>query len=224
MRNLLMILILSTILLGCRGKQVKRDSSLVVAETLVAEEKKECPKTETEKEPLIFIPHQDTAIETPIMEEIKTMRSDSISGNFNGRGKSQWVSCLNDVTVIHIGASPDITNYLKISGSDTPLLETMYYIGRLSNKGDLNNDGLDEIGFTLSAVSRHIHYYVYTFKGGKWRKLVEPIPVFDSWLDDENFEIISISPDKPGYVTIRASEWDEEIEWVKPVEKSVKIK
>lgn len=45
----------------------------------------------------------------------------------------------------------------------------------LVNEGDLNGDGLDELGVAQSPMNGCVfNYRVYTFKNGKWTPLIEP--------------------------------------------------
>lgn len=117
-------------------------------------------------------------------------------------------------------------NNITFSNPTIPAIETEFQIERLTNEGDLNGDGTDEIGFIERAVSRFVFYKVYSLRKGVWKEIVS-VYTHDAFFDPINGDapdLVRIAPNKTGYVIVQTIEWDDETEWHKGVEKSVKIK
>lgn len=113
--------------------------------------------------------------------------------------------------------------YIQFSDPAIPAIKLENCIGGTPvNEGDLNNDGFDEIGILPSWWTSCWHEYkVYTYKNGQWQYLVDPITTHcDQW--EEGVDAISKDKSKPGYVTIRYSEFTDEGIEIKT--KSVKLK
>ncbi|MFP9099903.1 hypothetical protein ACLI09_12710 [Flavobacterium sp. RHBU_24] len=48
----------------------------------------------------------------------------------------------------------------------------------LVNEGDLNGDGLDELGYAQAPMNGCVfYYYVYTYKNAKWKQFIEPFVI-----------------------------------------------
>ena len=61
---------------------------------------------------------------------------------------------------------------------------------------------------------------------GVWKEIVS-VYTHDAFFDPINGDapdLVRIAPNKTGYVIVQTIEWDDETEWHKGVEKSVKIK
>ena len=79
---------------------------------------------------------------------------DTIQGDFNGDGKIEYAYsesnpseyyCLDEVD----DGKP---NNITFSNPTIPAIETEFQIERLTNEGDLNGDGTDEIGFMVKTI------------------------------------------------------------------------
>ncbi len=113
--------------------------------------------------------------------------------------------------------------YLKFSDKNIPSIKIENCIGgEPENLGDLNNNGIDEIGILPQWwTSCWMNYKVYTFKNGNWKYLVEPIQTHcNSWT--ENFKIIEKDPNIDGNVIIRYTEMSDNMDFV-PKIKSIKV-
>ncbi|MGF7081317.1 hypothetical protein [Mucilaginibacter sp. UYCu711] len=94
--------------------------------------------------------------------------------------------------------------------------------GTPANLGDLDNDGLDEIGLLPEwFTSCWRNYYVYTFKHGHWQYAVPPISTHcNQW--EANIKPITKDPTRKGFVKINYSAFQHDSIVVKT--KSVPIK
>lgn len=113
--------------------------------------------------------------------------------------------------------------YIKFSNDNIPSIKIENCIaGEPENLGDLNNDGIDEIGVLPQWwTSCWMNYEVYTFKNGKWKYLVDPIKTHcNSWT--ENFRIIEKDPNINGNVIIRYTEMSEDLGFITKT-KSIKV-
>ena len=153
---------------------------------------------------------------------------DTIQGDFNGDGKIEYAySESNPAEYYSLDEVDDgKLNNITFSNPTIPAIETEFQIERLTNEGDLNGDGTDEIGFIERAVSRFVFYKVYSVRKGVWKQIVS-VYTHDAFFDPINGDapdLVRIAPNKTGYVIVQTIEWDDETEWHKGVEKSVKIK
>ena len=161
-------------------------------------------------------------ISTPISIEEKVEYSrDTIYGDFNGDGIIEYAYSYSNSEDGAFGVSMENgkRNKITFSNSTIPIIETEWYISKLTNEGDLNNDGIDEIGFSLGAASQLTTYKVYSLHNNEWKELlsVDSHGAFDG-------DLVRVDPKKKGYVIAKTAEWDKETEWFKQVEKSIKIK
>lgn len=90
---------------------------------------------------------------------------------------------------------------------------------RLTNEGDLNGDGIDEIGFNKRAISRICGYTVYSLsRTNQWKKLLR----LDYDALNPPSDVCRPDPNRPGYVIVQTVEWEDGEST--PIEKTVKIK
>jgi hypothetical protein len=123
-------------------------------------------------------------------------------------------------------------SYCRIHFSD-PIIPTINVIGisgELTNLGDLNEDGKDELGFSPQWFqSRFGYYQVWTLSNNLWIAAVEPIYVTEFTTDDEEemeWPPIKRHPTKKGYVYVYEYTEFEDLEgnWMEEViQKTVKI-
>ncbi len=128
--------------------------------------------------------------------------ADAIKGDFNGDGKTEyaWINkpkvnadntdCIGPC-VVHIAFSDAAIKPIELKGSIG---------GTLSNLGDLNGDGKDDIGILpdwFNGCWRN--YFTYTLKGGDWHYLVEPFATHcNQW--EDNIKPLEKISGKPGYL------------------------
>ena len=145
---------------------------------------------------------------------------DTIQGDFNGDGKIEYAySESNPAEYYSLDEVDDgKLNNITFSNPTIPVIETEFQIERLTNEGDLNGDGIDEIGFNERAVSRICRYTVYSLsRTNQWRELLR---VGYDALNPPS-DVCRPDPNRPGYVIVQTVEWEDGEST--PIEKTVKI-
>ena len=145
---------------------------------------------------------------------------DTIKGDFNGDGKIEYAySESNSAKYYSLDEVDDGKfNNITFSNPTIPAIETKFQIERLTNEGDLNGDGTDEIGFNERAVSRICRYTVYSLsRTNQWKKLLH----VDYDALNPPSDVVRPHPNKKGYVIIQTVEWNDGESTL--IEKSVKI-
>ena len=109
----------------------------------------------------------------------KAKKEESVIGDFNGDGKSEYAALYHYSKPIPEFKShqfiDDYYHFCKIHFSDDTLTRIqLVYVGcNLVNEGDLNGDGSDELGFfNVVGNTRWGYYSVLTFVDGEWHELV----------------------------------------------------
>ncbi len=142
----------------------------------------------------------------PIKEDYQYI--DTIKGDFNGDREKEYVYSIvivnEDKGVI---IDDEKYNYITFSNSSIPPIETEYLISHLTNEGDLNGDGTDEIGFLIGSISNWQTYNVYSLRNNKWKIIVSET-VFAPDINDKT-ELVKIHPKKKGYLLIQTTDWIE---------------
>lgn len=145
---------------------------------------------------------------------------DTIKGDFNGDGKIEYAySESNPAEYYSLDEVDDgKLNNITFSNPTIPAIETKFQIERLTNEGDLNGDGIDEIGFNKRAISRICGYTVYSLsRTNQWKEL------FRVGYDALNppGDVCRPDPNRPGYVIVQTVEWEDGESTL--IEKAVKI-
>lgn len=136
--------------------------------------------------------------------------SANVQGDFNGDGvvETVWLvpPKLSDDESECIG---ECTAYLRFSNPSLAEITLSDCIGGVpDNLGDLDGNGTDEIGLLPQLyTSCWRDYYVWTWKYGNWRYLVDPITTHCN-LWDEGYSPIERDRSQYGRVTIHFSEHD----------------
>ena len=88
------------------------------------------------------------------------------------------------------------------SGIAAPFDSHSSYDFILSNKGDLDGNGTDELFVCGRSMSCCTSYYVITYRDGRWYEMIEPIYI-NICIESERGPLVSKS-DIPGYIKARA--------------------
>lgn len=133
---------------------------------------------------------------------------DAIKGDFNDDGKLDYMWIQKPkIKTDEMDCVGECTCYIRFSDPTIPSIDVPSCIdGYLSNEGDLNKNGTDEIGLLPGwFTSCWRSYFVWTLKNGLWINAVEPFPTHcNQW--DEGIKPIEIDFNKKGNVIIRYSE------------------
>ena len=101
------------------------------------------------------------------------------------------------------------------SVADIPFDDKLCYGFYISNVGDLDGNGTDEICIYSHSYWPFTHYDVITYRNGKWCRVIEPVGINVTCIEVED-ELVSKSH-KPGYIKAKAlryrdpedtSDWD----------------
>ena len=129
---------------------------------------------------------------------------DAVKGDFDGDGRAEYVWLVPPEVTEDMECKGGCTSFLKFSKTMLPAIEQENCIGGTpDNLGDLNEDGGDEIGLLPQRfMGCWVGYYVYTYRAGQWRPLVEPISTYcNEW--ENGLKPIEKDPSRKGYVLIR---------------------
>ena len=165
-------------------------------------------------------------VNTKLMEQMDSIigdiyERDTIKGDFNGDGKIEYAySESNPAEYYSLDEVDDgKLNNITFSNPTIPAIEIKFQIERLTNEGDLNGDGIDEIGFNKRAISRICGYTVYSLsRTNQWKELLR---VGYDALNPPS-DVCRPAPNRPGYVIVQTVEWENGEST--PIEKTVKIK
>jgi serine/threonine protein kinase len=168
-----------------------------------------------------IITESDLVTDTNIAK--KNIPGNAIKGDFNGDGNLDYMWIIEPkITKDGDDCVGGCILQIKFSDSSIPIIKIDQSIGgSLSNLGDLNNNGTDEVGF-LSGwfTSCWQPYYVKTFSNNKWVNAVNSITTHcNQW--DEGVTPIEIDNKINGNVIIRYSEFVNDS--IVTLSKSVKI-
>lgn len=103
---------------------------------------------------------------------------------------------------------------LKSTMTDLPevLVRSRYGLPKLTNVGDVDGDGMDEVGFfNTSYDSNWTDFSVYSVKDGSWCELKEKPYVFTLGYYDLNPQPSIIEPSGDGRIKILKMEFDDDV-------------
>ncbi|MFV0607368.1 MAG: hypothetical protein ACK5NK_16185 [Niabella sp.] len=145
--------------------------------------------------------------QTTITKDLE-VKTDSISGDFNGDGKQEKAWLVPPVFSTEDMSCADDSCVCVINFTDKsiePIKKSQCIGGIPYNLGDLDGDGGDEIGLYPSwFTSCWGGYRVYTIKNNKSRFLVDPITVYCDQMD-QGLKPIQKDLKKKGNVIIQSS-------------------
>lgn len=155
---------------------------------------------------LVFVTHLCRS------QKINTIPKDAVKGDFNGDGKPEYVwvvgpkiadsgeDCVGKCTIKIVSSNPEIV----------PVVISNAIGGTITNLGDLNDNGTDEIGILPEwFTSCWSPYYVYTLANKHWQEVV---PSFSTHCNQWEADVkpIEKAPGKKGFVIIRYSAFENE--------------
>ncbi|SDP98060.1 hypothetical protein SAMN05428975_4600 [Mucilaginibacter sp. OK268] len=155
---------------------------------------------------LVFVTH------ACFSQKINDIPKDAIKGDFNGDGKPEYVwvvrpkiadsgvDCVGGCAIKIVSSNPEITALVIPNAIG----------GTITNLGDLNDNGTDEIGILPEwFTSCWSPYYVYTLAHRHWQEVV---PSFSTHCNQWEADVkpIEKAPGKKGYVVIRYSAFEKE--------------
>lgn len=128
----------------------------------------------------------------------------AVKGDFDGDGTAEYVWLVPPEVVDEMACKGECTSYLRFSKAQFPAITHPDCIGGTpTNLGDLNDDGGDEIGLLPEwFVGCWMNYFVYTYRAGQWRPLVQPFATHcNQW--EAEVKPIEKDPGNQGFVLIR---------------------
>jgi hypothetical protein len=132
----------------------------------------------------------------------------AVRGDFDGDGRAEWVWLEAPEVTDEMECKGECTSYLRFSEAALPAIAQKNCIGgQPENLGDLNDNGGDEIGLLPEwFTSCWTDYYVFTYRAGKWERLVKPFSTHcNQW--EADIKPIEKDPARKGYVLIRYTEF-----------------
>ena len=135
-----------------------------------------------------------------------------VIGDFNGDGQSEYAAlyCFDG------GSEDDCENgtqsycCIRFGDDNIPALYPAWVTSNLTNEGDLNGDGTDEIGFLVrEGPSYWGEYRVYTSDAGSWRELVS-VSHHEDWNPAPYQELVQANPDDAGSLIIKNTDFAED--------------
>ncbi|RYZ24573.1 MAG: hypothetical protein EOO16_00270 [Chitinophagaceae bacterium] len=132
-------------------------------------------------------------------------QSDTVVGYFDA-DRTLDTAILRRCEVITVGKTATCRTKVTFLNRKIPsiLLESTTS-GFFEREGDLDGDGVDEIGFLPGwPTSACREYHVYGYRQGKWVEIVKPIPNSMN-MRMAGIRMIERDPDNPGRVLIRSS-------------------
>ena len=135
-----------------------------------------------------------------------------VTGDFNGDEQSEYAAlyCFDG------GSEDDCENGMQIYycirfGDDgIPALYPAWETSNLTNEGDLNGDGADEIGFLVrEGPSYWGEYRVYTSDADSWRELVS-VSHHEDWNPAPYQELVRANPDDASILIVKSTDFVED--------------
>lgn len=137
---------------------------------------------------------------------------ESVTGDFNGDGQSEYAAlyCFDGCADDNSENGTQIYCCIRFGNSDIPALYPTWVTSNLTNEGDLNGDGTDEIGFLVrEGPSYWDEYRVYTSDTDSWRELVS-VSHHEDWNTAPYQELVRANPDDAGSLIVKSTDFAED--------------
>ena len=135
-----------------------------------------------------------------------------VTGDFNGDGQSEYAAlyCFDGCADDNSENGMQIYCCIRFGDSDIPVLYPAWVTSNLTNEGDFNGDGTDEIGFLVrEGPSYWGEYRVYTSNADSWRELVS-VSHHEDWNPAPYQELVRANPDDAGSLIIKSTDFAED--------------
>jgi hypothetical protein len=162
--------------------------------------------TKPAKAPEVPRPTSPVATKASVLPD--TVLKEAVRGDFDGDGHAEYVWLAAPEVTDEMECKGGCTSYLRFSEAALPAIEQLNCIGgQPENLGDLNGNGGDEIGLLPEwFTSCWADYYVFTYRAGKWERLVKPFSTHcNQW--EADVKPIEKDPAHSGHVLIRYTDF-----------------
>ena len=129
------------------------------------------------------------------------------AGDYDGDGRTETVRVTSPSDFMDSNGNEFEESKLVVTiafpGSELPYISFNESTGAyLVSEGDLDSDGADELG-VVPGIGHGFwrSYHVYTFKKGRWRELIQSLPVHYNHLED-GVDFVKKHPELPGSLII----------------------
>lgn len=135
-----------------------------------------------------------------------------VTGDFNGDEQSEYAAlyCFDGGSEDDCENGAQIYCCIRFGDDDIPALYPAWETSNLTNEGDLNGDGADEIGFLVrEGPSYWGEYRVYTSDADSWRELVS-VSHHEDWNPAPYQELVRVNLDDAGSLIIKSTDFAED--------------
>lgn len=135
-----------------------------------------------------------------------------VTGDFNGDEQNEYVAlyCFDGRSEDDCENGAQMYCCIRFGDDDIPALYPAWETSNLTNEGDLNGDGADEIGFLVrEGPSYWGEYRVYTSDADSWRELVS-VSHHEDWNPAPYQELVRANPDDAGSLIVKRTDFAED--------------
>ena len=135
-----------------------------------------------------------------------------VTGDFNGDEQSEYAAiyCFDGCADDNSENGMQIYCCIRFGDDNIPALYPAWETSNLTNEGDLNGDGTDEIGFLArEGPSYWGEYRVYTSDADSWRELVS-VSHHEDWNPAPYQELVRANPDDAGSLIVKSTDFAED--------------
>ena len=135
-----------------------------------------------------------------------------VTGDFNGDEQNEYAAlyCFDGRSEDDCENGAQMYCCIRFGDDDIPALYPAWETSNLTNEGDLNGDGADEIGFLVrEGPSYWGEYRVYTSDADSWRELVS-VSHHEDWNPAPYQELVRANPDDAGSLIVKSTDFAED--------------
>lgn len=135
-----------------------------------------------------------------------------VTGDFNGDGHSEYAAlyCFDGCADDNSENRAQIYCCIRFGDDNIPTLYPAWGTSNLTNEGDLNGDGTNEIGFLVrEGPSYWGEYRVYTSDADSWRELVS-VSHHEDWNPAPYQELVRANPYDAGSLIVKRTDFAED--------------